>query len=64
MSSVVLQTTPHTVGLIPIALRHELTGCQSSKLIYLQTAGEILRLHVQPFTTAFHICTCSLELLE
>ena len=24
----------------------------------------MLRLHVQSFTTAFHICTCSLELLE
>ena len=42
MSSQVLQVTPHIVGLIPIVLRHELTGCQSSKLIHLQTVGEIL----------------------
>ena len=26
-----------------------------SKLIHFETAGEILRLHFQPFTTAFHI---------
>ena len=42
MSSQVLQVTPHIVGLIHIVLRHELTGCQSSKLIHLQTVGEIL----------------------
>ena len=51
MGSHMLQAIPHTVGPMPGVLGHRLTGCQSKKLIHLQTAGEILGIR-----------TCSLEL--
>ena len=41
MSSQVLTTTPHNVGLIPSVLGHKLAGCQVSKLIHLHTTREI-----------------------
>ena len=53
-----LVTIPHIVGLIPSVPGHRhcliTPGCQSNKLIHLQTVGEILLLHVQLFTAAFH----------